>query len=243
MERLAWYRIDQSEKPRVDNNGIQVKEDTRRLRRSVIAAGCFVGLIWLIWLIQFVFGLDLRLFGVYPREPDGLSGILTAPLIHGSFKHVFSNTLPAFILGTAFLYGYPKSAILSMPAIYIGSGLGVWLFARSSFHFGASGLIYGMMFFLFVCGILRRDRLSIAISLIVFFLYGSMVWGIFPVEPGVSFESHLFGAVLGVGLAVVLRKWDPARLKKKYDWEDERADIEDQSHPENGDTSRSDTYR
>lgn len=119
-----------------------------------------------------------------------------------------------------------------MPAIYIGSGLGVWLFARSSFHFGASGLIYGMMFFLFVSGILRRDRLSIAISLIVFFLYGSMVWGIFPVEPGISFESHLFGAVLGTSLAIVLRKRDPARMDKQYDWEEEREDIEDQSPPE-----------
>ncbi len=130
-----------------------------------------------------------------------------------------------------------------MPAICMGSGLGVWLFARSSYHIGASGLNYGMMFFLFVSGILRRDRLSIAISLIVFFLYGSMVWGIFPVEPGVSFESHLFGAVLGTSLAIVLRKLDPARMKKQYDWEDEREDIEDQSPPENGDTSRSDTYR
>ncbi len=240
---MAWYRIDQSQISLLDNNVFQVREDTRRLRRSAIAAGCFVGLIWLIWLIQFVFDLDLRQFGVYPREPDGLIGILTAPLIHGSFKHVFSNTLPAFILCTAFLYGYPKTATLGMPAIYMGSGLGVWLFARSNYHIGASGLNYGMMFFLFISGILRRDRLSIAISLIVFFLYGSMVWGIFPVELGVSFESHLFGAVMGTGLAVVLRKWDPARMNKQYDWEDEREDIEDQEHPENGDTSRSDTYR
>ena len=188
---------------------------------------CFVGLIWLIWLTDLAFDLNLRQFGVYPREPDGLIGILTVPLIHGSFKHIFSNTLPAFILGTAFLYGYPRSAILGMPVIYLGSGLCVWLFARSSYHIGASGLIHGMMFFLFVIGILRGDRLSIAISLIVFFLYGSMVWGIFPAEPGISFESHLFGAVLGVILAIVFRKLDPVRMKKKYDWEDESEETED----------------
>ena len=222
-------------------NAVEVKEDTRRLRLSAIAAACFIGLIWLIWLIEFVFDLDLRQFGVYPREPAGLIGILTAPLVHGSFKHVFSNTLPVFILGTAFLYGYPRSAMLAIPVIYVGSGLGVWLFARSSYHIGASGLNYGMMFFLFVSGILRRDRLSIAISLIVFFLYGSMVWGIFPAEPDVSFESHLFGAVIGASLAIVLRKRDTARLKKEYDWEDEQEDMEDpiignQSHrDENGD--------
>ncbi len=210
-------------------NAFEVKDDARRLRRSAIAAGCFVGLIWLVWLVEFT--VDLRRFGVYPREPDGLIGILTAPLIHGSFKHVFSNTLPAFILGTAFLYGYPKSAAVGIPAIYLGSGLGVWLFARSSYHIGASGLIHGMMFFLFVIGVLRRDRLSIAISLIVFFLYGSMVWGILPAEPGVSFESHLFGAVMGVILAISLRNRDPARVKKQYDWEEESE--------ENGDNSRS----
>ena len=208
-------------------NAIEVKKDTRRLRHSAIAAVCFVALIWLIWLIDLASNLDLRQFGVYPREPYGLIGILTAPLIHGSFKHVFSNTLPLFVLGTAFLYGYPRSAMLGMPAIYLGSGLCVWLFARSSYHIGASGLIHGMMFFLFVIGILRRDRLSIAISLIVFFLYGSMVWGIFPAEPGISFESHLFGAVIGVSLAIVLRRRDPAPMKKQYDWEDETEETED----------------
>ncbi|MDH3673276.1 MAG: rhomboid family intramembrane serine protease [Gammaproteobacteria bacterium] len=204
-----------------------MRDDTRRLRRSTITVACFVGAIWLIWLTDFVLNLELRQFGVYPREPDGLIGILVAPLIHGSFKHVFSNTLPTLILGTAFLYAYPRSAKLGIPVIYVGSGLGVWLFARSSYHIGASGLNYGMMFFLFVVGILRRDRPSIAVSLIVFFLYGSMIWGIFPGQPGISFESHLFGAAMGIFLAIVLRKLDPLRPAKRYDWEDEPEDMED----------------
>jgi membrane associated rhomboid family serine protease len=188
---------------------------------------CFVGIIWLIWLIDLAFDLELQKFGVFPRELHGLVGIVVGPLIHGSFEHVFSNTLPLLVLGSAFLYAYPKSALIGMPAIYVGSGVGVWLFARSSYHIGASGLNYGMMFFLFMIGILRRDRLSIAISLTVFFLYGSMVWGIFPTKVQVSFESHLFGAIIGTGFAILFRRYDPALPEKRYDWEDEPNDTED----------------
>ncbi len=197
------------------------------MRHAAVAAACFVGLIWLVWLIDLVFDLALQRLGVFPRSPNGLVGIVVGPLIHSSFGHVFSNTLPLLILGSAFLYAYPKSARIGIPAIYVGSGLGVWLFARSSYHIGASGLSYGMMFFLFTIGVLRRDRLSIAVSLTVFFLYGSMIWGIFPIKAGISFESHLFGAVLGTGLAVLLRRYDPLPPEKQYDWENERDDIED----------------
>ena len=124
------------------------------------------------------------------------------------------------ILGTAFLYFYPRSAAAGLSVIYLGTGLLVWLFARNSIHIGASGLIYGMMFFLFLVGILRRDRPSIAVSLIVFFMYGGLVWGILPIQRGISFESHLAGAVIGVGLAIMLRRRDPLRAEKHYDWED-----------------------
>ena len=195
-----------------------IRQDTRRLRRSALAALCFIALIWLIWLVAWLFHLELRTFGVYPRHAEGLVGILVAPLIHGSFAHVFANTLPVLILGTAFLYTYPRSSTLGLSILYLGSGLGVWLFARNSFHIGASGLSYGMMFFLFLIGILRRDRRSIAVSLIVFFLYGGMIWGIFPIQRGISFESHLSGAVIGVGLAFALRRRDPPRAEKRYDW-------------------------
>ena len=204
-----------------------IRSDTQRLRRSAIKAAYFVGLIWSIWLIASVFGLELRHYGVYPRRFDGLAGLLAAPLLHGSFVHLFSNTLPAWVLGTAFLYGYPRAARLSIPLIYLGSGLGVWIFARSSYHIGASGLIYGMMFFLIVIGLLRRDRLSIALALLVFFLYGGMLWGVLPTEPGISFESHLFGAVIGTVLAFLLRDRDQSRPEKRYDWEDEAEEIDD----------------
>lgn len=195
-------------------------------------AAYFLGLIWSIWLIASVLGLELRHYGVYPRRFDGLTGLLTAPLVHGSFAHLFSNTLPTWVLGTAFLYGYPRAARLSIPLMYLGSGLGVWIFARSSYHIGASGLIYGMMFFLVVIGLLRRDRLSIALALLVFFLYGGMLWGVLPTEPGISFESHLFGAMIGTVLAFLLRDRDQPRPEKRYDWEDE---AEEPDEPDSGD--------
>jgi membrane associated rhomboid family serine protease len=129
--------------------------------------------------------------------------------------------LPVIILATALLYGYPRSAKAVLAAVYLGSGLGVWLFAREAYHIGASGLTFGVMFFLFVVGALRWDKRAIALSMIVFFLYGSMIWGIFPLEPGISFESHFFGAIIGVVLAIVLKNRDPAPLEKTYSWEDE----------------------
>jgi membrane associated rhomboid family serine protease len=142
-------------------------------------------------------------------------------LIHSSFSHLFANTLPLLILGTTLLYGYPKSARIVIPAVYLGTGLGVWLFARDAYHIGASGLTFGFMFFVFTVGALRWDRRAIALSMIVFFLYGSMIWGVLPGRPGISFESHLFGALIGLSLAIILRNYDPHSAVKKYSWEEE----------------------
>ena len=109
-------------------------------------------------------------------------------------------------------------------AIYFGSGIGVWLFARETYHIGASGLTFGMMFFVFTIGAIRWDRRAIALSMIVFFLYGGMIWGILPHDPGISFESHFFGALIGITLAIALRNRDPAPPEKRYSWEDEEDD-------------------
>ncbi len=205
--------------------------DTRRLRQSFILAASFAVALWLIKLLELTFNLNLVQYGVYPRQLGGLMGILSAPLIHSSLIHLFANSAPIIILGTALLYGYPKSARIVIPSIYVGSGLGVWLFARSSYHIGASGLTFGMMFFIFTVGALRWDRRAIALALVVFLLYGGMIWGIFPSKPNISFESHFFGAFMGVVLAFLLKHHDPAPAEKKYSWEDEQDDIavEDES--------------
>lgn len=194
------------------------------LRRSALVVAAFIAVLWTVKLADVLLDLQLFRYGVYPREINGLQGILFGPLVHGSWNHLFANTLPLFVLGTALLYGYPRSAKFVIPTLYFGSELGVWGFARSSYHLGASGLTHGLMCYLFVVGVLRRDRQSIAISLLVFFLYGGMIWGIFPQDPGISFESHFFGALVGVVSAFLFRRYDPAPEVKKYDWEGETED-------------------
>jgi membrane associated rhomboid family serine protease len=189
-----------------------------------LAAGIaldFVALIWLIQTLNWALDLELGRFGVRPRELAGLPGILVAPLLHGGFAHLATNTLPLLVLGTGMLYLYPNSALKVMPAVYLGPGIAVWLFARAaSAHVGASGLVYGFVSYIFVAGVIRRDRRAIAASLLVAFLYGSMVWGVLPIEHGVSWETHLAAALIGLALAITLRHLDiPPR--KRYDWEDE----------------------
>ena len=199
-------------------------EDALRYRRAALAVIVFIVVLWVIKLVDAGLSLHLARLGVYPRELAGLPGILLAPLIHGSWGHLISNSCALLVLGVVLLYGYLRSAVGVLMLIYIGSGLGVWLFARSSYHFGASGLTHGLMFFIFVSGILRRDRLSVALSLIVFFLYGGMIWTVFPQQPGISYESHFFGALTGVIAAFLFRNNDPLPPVKRYDWEAEDPD-------------------
>lgn len=195
--------------------------DALHLRRAFGLSAFFVALLWSIKLSEVALGLDLSGLGIYPGRQQALGGILVAPLIHGSVAHLFANTAPVLVLGTALIYGYPRAARIALPAIYLGAGAGVWLFARPAFHIGASGLTFGMMFFVFTIGALRWDRRAIALSLVVFFLYGGMIWGIFPTAAGISFEYHFFGAAIGMVMAILLRTLDPPPPEKHYDWEDE----------------------
>ena len=191
-----------------------------------IALG-FVALIWLIQLLNWGLDLQLERFGVRPRQLAGLPGILLAPLLHGSFAHLATNSLPLLVLGTGMLHLYPNSALKVIPAVYLGPGIAVWLFARASIHIGASGLVYGLVSYIFVAGVIRRDRRAIAASLLVSFLYGTLAWGVLPIEPGVSWETHLAAALIGLVLAIALRRLDiPPR--KRYAWEDEKDEYEDQ---------------
>lgn len=204
--------------------------DAARFRRAVRIAVGFTLALWAIKTTESLLGIDLGVYGNYPGNVRGLAGILTGPLIHGSWSHLISNTAPLVVLGTALIYGYPLSARLAIPAIYFGTGIAVWLFARPSYHIGASGLTFGMMFFVFTIGTLRWDRRAIALALIVFFLYGGMIWGVFPVDPGISYESHLAGTLLGIALALACRHRDPAPTEKRYSWEGE--DAADENAPE-----------
>lgn len=186
----------------------------------------FVVLLWLIHLMNWSMGLDPWPFGLRPREWSGLVGIFTAPLVHSDFAHLFANSLPLATVGAAMLFLYPHSALRVLPAVYFGAGLCVWVLGRGSVHLGASGLVYGLVSYVFVAGLLRRDRRAIAASLLVVLMYGSLAWGVLPIQPGVSWETHLSAAVIGVLLALALRKLDiPPR--KRYVWEDLNAEDDD----------------
>ena len=194
-------------------------------RLAVKIAIGFVALLWSIQFLNSVLGLGPQDFGVRPRELAGLPGILFAPLVHGGFEHLLANSLPLVILGTAMLYLYPTAARIVLPAVYVGTGIAVWLFARASSHVGASGLVYGLVSYIFVAGLIRRDRRAIAASLLVSFMYGASVWGLLPIEPGVSWETHLAAALIGLVLAIALRRRDiPPR--RRYSWEEENDNAE-----------------
>ena len=194
------------------------------LRNSILTATAFVALIWWLKMCEIIFGWDLHGLGVLPQNPSRLIGIITAPLIHGSWNHVIGNTLPLLLLGSILLYGYPKSRWWALFIIWLTSGLGVWLFARETYHFGASGLTHGMFFYLFINGILRRDKRSIVLLMVAFFMYGGMLLTIFPREPGISYEYHFFGALGGTLSAFIFRLRDPKLKETTYSWEQQTGD-------------------
>ncbi len=192
-----------------------------RLQQGVLATGLFLLLLWVIKAVEWLSGADLSVLGVRPGELSGLWGVLFAPLIHGSVSHLAANSVGVLVLGSALLYGYPNSRWKVIALVWLGSGLGVWLFGRPSTHFGASGLTHGLFFFLFLVSLLRRDKRSIALMMIAFFLFGGMIYSVFPREPGISYESHLCGAIAGVVAALLWWRQDPRPAVKRYEWEDE----------------------
>ncbi|MEO8671465.1 MAG: rhomboid family intramembrane serine protease [Tahibacter sp.] len=193
--------------------------DTPQLKRAVWIALGFVAVLWLVKLIELSGPDSFAWLGVWPREWYGLLGILTAPLVHGSFEHLIFNSFPTAVLLTLALFNYPKATMRAFVLIWILSGIGIWLIGRPSWHFGASGLTHGLMFFLFFLGLMRQDRNAIVVAMITFFLYGGMLITVLPREPHVSWEAHMSGAVAGMLAAWLWRKLDPAAPEPKPSWE------------------------
>ena len=185
----------------------------------------FVLIMGLAYFLNYSYDLNYSKFGLYPRDLVGLRGILFAPFIHGSLEHLGNNSLPILVLGTALFYFYGKLGVKVFFILYFLTGLLVWLSARESYHIGSSGIVYALAGFIFMSGILRGAKNLIALSLLVAFLYGSLIWGIFPIKEHVSWESHLWGGVAGFVLAWYYRKEGPQR--KAYDWEFEEETEED----------------
>lgn len=174
----------------------------KRLLQKLIFPLVFIAILWLIHLFQVVSGIDLGRLGVFPRNAAGLPGILTSPLIHGSWEHLFYNSV-SFLMLSAVIFGfYPRIAIRSFILLYLLSGLGVWILGQPfTYHIGASGIVYGMVSLVFWNGIFRRNIKSIVLALIILVVYAGFFSGIVPGKEGISWESHLLGGIAGIFLA------------------------------------------
>ena len=178
-----------------------MQERPAKLYQSLQIPLIFVGTLWLIHALQWILGMDWGYWGVFPRAAYGIKGILLAPLIHGDMSHLLSNSVPLLVLWTLIRYFYPRVANRSFAMIYILTGLAVWILARSVFHIGASGVVYGLVAFLLGNGIFRRNFKSIVISLMILFFYSGMFVGVLPNQEGISWESHLYGGFVGLFVA------------------------------------------
>lgn len=208
----------------------KMNAEQRKILQSLIFPSILVIILWIVKIIEITFGVDLSVYGLVPLKAKGLIGILTSPLLHENLAHLFGNSVPLFLLGALLFYFYKELAWKILLLIYLVTGTWVWVFARGNgIHIGASGVVYGLAAFLFLSGILRREVKLMSITLLIAFLYGGMVWGVFPQffpREHISWESHLMGLVAGAILAVYYRKEGPQR--PRYDWEDE-TDDEDES--------------
>lgn len=191
--------------------------DLKFSNRVILAPMLAVLLIWTVFWVEVRFQVNFNEYGIYPRTVSGLKGVLLSPFLHGSVDHLYNNTFPVAILTLALFYFYRS---ISLKVVFFGiliSGLLTWLIGRPSYHIGASGLIYVLASFVFFKGIFTKHYRLVALSLGVVFIYGSMLWYIFPVKEGISWEGHLSGFITGLLLATLLKAKLPA--VKKYEWE------------------------
>jgi membrane associated rhomboid family serine protease len=194
------------------------KENPFKFKLSTLAIPLYaVLLLWVLLWLDFRFNLHFKNYGVFPRTAHGLWGIIASPFIHKNVSHLAHNSLPLFVLLMALFYFYNRISYKILIYGVLISGTLTWIIARPAYHIGASGIVYLLVSFIFFSGIFSKYYRLIAVSLIVVFLYGSLVWYMFPVEEEMSWEGHLSGFIAGLLLAFVYRKVLPE--PEKYAWE------------------------
>lgn len=208
------------------------KEEKNRILNAIIYPILFVILIGLIHFIQFVFSLDFYWLGIYPHKLSAIGGIVSSVFIHGNFNHLFNNAVPLLILGSALFYFYKPIALKVVVWIVLMGGFWTWIMARESYHIGASGLIYGLFSFLLLSGFIRLNKQLISLSFFVVIVYGSMVWGIFPVKLNISYEAHFWGFVSGIILAIFYRK--QGLQKEVFVWEEDELEEKENEYWKSG---------
>jgi len=189
---------------------------------SILKSVIIVAILWIIYLINDIFfGLQWNEYGLHPRDPKGLFGIFTMPFLHGDLSHLFSNSIPLLVLLFSVFYFFHKKSLLILVMTWFIAGILTWVIGTEGVHIGASGIVYALAFFLVTISILKKEPKLMAYSLIIIFLYGSIVWGFFPQlfpDKHISWEGHLAGAITGITLAFFYRNEGP--VKKVY-FEDE----------------------
>lgn len=201
---------------------------SHKFSQSVVLAPLLAVLaIWTVFWVEVRFGINLNEYGIYPRTVTGLQGMVFSPFIHGSVEHLYNNTIPLAVLVSFLFYFYNETALKVLLLGVLVSGLITWMIGRPSYHIGASGIIYVLASFIFFKGIFAKHYRLVALSLVVVFIYGSMVWYIFPIKDGISWEGHLGGFVTGFLLALTIRVKLP--VERKYEWE--REDYSEENDP------------
>lgn len=179
-----------------------------------------LGTMWAIALINgLLFSNRLIFYGIHPRTISGLWGILFAPFLHLNLAHLVANTVPFVVLGGLILLRSVRDFWVTTIVTILVSGLGVWLFgATRSVHVGASGLVFGFFGFLLSRSLFDRSLSTLIFAVVAFFMYGSLIWGVLPLQDGVSWEGHLFGFVGGAIAAKLLAQ--PSASAARDDWSD-----------------------
>ena len=165
----------------------------------------FVLVIWILYAIEITFGYNFNTYGVYPRNLVGLRGVFLTHFIHSNTNHLFNNSIPLFVLLSSLFYFYRTIAYKVLLYGALWSGLLTWTIARESYHIGASGIVYVLFSFVFFSGIIRKHYRLVALSFVIIFLYGSMIWYVFPIKEGISWEGHLSGFLVGLFFSVLYR--------------------------------------
>ncbi len=208
--------------------GDHQKPELRHLMHSIFLPVVILLLMFSIHLISELENLDLHFLGIKPLSLKSLLGILFSPFIHSDWNHLFNNSVSFFLLSVSLFYFYREIAYKVFIVIYLLAGAWLWFGGREGWHIGASGVIYGLMSFLFISGLIRRHIPLMAVTLFVVFIYGNMVWGMFPLARFMqhSWEGHLWGFLAGITAAVIFRNEGPQKPPSPFEDEDEDETID-----------------
>jgi membrane associated rhomboid family serine protease len=165
----------------------------------------YVIAIWFIYWVEINYNFNFNKYGVFPRTLVGFRGVFLTHFIHSNTSHLFNNSIPLFVLLSSLFYFYKDVAYKVLLFGGVCTGIFTWCIARESYHIGASGIVYLLFSFVFFSGIIKKHYRLVALSFIIIFLYGSMIWYVLPIKDGISWEGHLSGFLVGLYFAIRYR--------------------------------------